>query len=163
MADQNQPQLSILIAVDDILLDARSWFKALCHQTLPADAYEVIIIDPSHNTDHEAALRQFKGEGWIGSNLNFYRTELGGRARALNFGIDQAKSDLLVFLGDDCQPPANFAEAHLKFHWLHDETEAVAVGIALIPSELRTDFSDWLEKSGRLFGVPIEPGMTQIQ
>jgi GT2 family glycosyltransferase len=144
------------------LVDGPAWFQSLANQTLPADSYEVLIVDSSHTTSHGADFHDFNQTGRASGNISYHRIERGGRARALNYGLNLASADVIVFLGDDCQVPPNFAEAHLRFHQTHPAIESVAAGSALFPSELRTPFSDWLEKSGRLFGEPFHADMTAI-
>lgn len=162
MAESKKIQVSIISAVDDVLDDLAGWFNALNSQTLSNESYEVILVDSSHDTGHQAAFNQFREEGWLGHHVGYYRTDPGGRAVALNRGLDLARSDLIVFLGDDCLPPLDFAESHLRFHQLNTAPEAVAVGPALFPPDLRTPFSDWLERTGRLFGVPFDPHTTSV-
>lgn len=155
-------EISVVSAVDDTLLEPPAWFQALANQTLDAEAYEVLIVDSSHNTTHQVDFEKYTQSARGKGNVSYHRIEKGGRARALNYAMDLATADVIVFLGDDCQAPLGFVEAHLQFHQTHPAIEAVAVSSALFPSELRTPFSDWLEKSGQLFGVPFHPGMTTI-
>src|SRR5215475_12680183 len=162
MTDNGVPRISILTPVDDELLDPRARYLALSNQTLPGDEYEVLVLDSSHCTQHQSAFIQFRDEGLLGSNVTFHLTERGGRALALNRGMDLAKSKVIAFLGDDCLAPLNFAETHLRFHQEHPAKESVAISCALVPEEFRTPFVEWLEKSGRLWGVPHTADMNTI-
>lgn len=157
-----QPQVSIVCAVDDDLLDANRWFHALSNQTLPPEAYEVLIIDACHKTTHQFELERYRSEHEVLAKIEYHRISPGGRAKALNHGLDLARADLIVFLGDDCEPPLNFAESHLRFHESHPDAASVAIGPALFPSKLRNPFTDWLEKSGRLWGTPMDENMATI-
>lgn len=161
-ASATQKLASVICAVDENLLDGPAWYRALSNQTLPSEAYEVIISDSSHTTHREEFDRHRQQPGFRG-NIRYHRTERGGRALALNRALDLASADVIVFLGDDCQVQPNFVETHLRFHETHPASEAVGIGLALIPPELRTPFSNWLEKSGQLFGVPFDAAMTTIQ
>ena len=162
MNGTTKKQLSIVIAVDDSLIDSPAWFRALSNQTLPTDAYEVFIVDSSHTTTHQAEYEKYRESEHATDNISYHRIEKGGRPLSLNYGLDLASADVIVFLGDDCEAPPNFAEAHLRFHQTHPAVEAVAIGSALFPSHLRTPFSVWLEQSGRLWGVPMDKNMTTI-
>jgi GT2 family glycosyltransferase len=142
--------------------DLSPWFRALCNQTLPAESYEVIIADSKHTLDYAAALARFRADEEVRARVICLRTERGGRALALNRALELAAGDLIIFLGDDFLPPPGFAEAHLRFHEEHPEPEAVGVGTALLPPELRNPFAVWLEESGELFGVPFRADMTEV-
>jgi len=162
MTAKGVPRISILVAVDDELLDPRAWYLALNNQTLPASDYEVLVLDSSHFTGHQSAFNQFRDEGLLGSHISFHRTKRGGRALALNQGIELAGSNVIVFLGDDCLVPLNFAEAHLRFHEQNPAKESVAIGCALVPEEFRTHSVEWLEESGRQWGVPHRADMVTV-
>jgi GT2 family glycosyltransferase len=153
---------SVICAVDDNQLAGAAWYRALSGQTVPAEAYEVIISDSSHTTTHAEEFDRHRQQPGFRGNISYDRTERGGRALALNRAIDRAGADLIIFIGDDCQTEPDFVETHLRFHEANPAIEAVGVGLALFPPELRTPFSDWLEKSGQLFGVPFDSAMTTI-
>lgn len=161
-ATKSKKQVSILSAVDDNLIDGQAWYRALSDQTVAVDAYEVIVVDSSHTTTHAVELDRWRQQPEFRENISYHRIERGGRALALNRGLELATADLIIFLGDDCQVQPGFVEAHLRFHESHPAAEAVGVGWAIIPPDLRTPFSDWLEKSGQLFGVPFDPALTTI-
>ena len=156
-------RVSIVSAVDgQHLVDAQLWFSALNNQTLAADDYEVLLVDADHPPDYPAALTRFRAETEVRANISYHRTKPGGRPRALNRALELANGNLIIFLGNDFVAPSGFAEAHLRFHEAHPEVEAVGIGSAIIPGTLQTPISGWLEKSGRLFGVPFDVEMTEV-
>lgn len=140
----------------------RQWFAGVCNQTLPAELYEVILVDAVHTFDYEAGLESFRAASETRADIKCRRIERAGRARALNHALELATGDLIIFLGDDFIAPPRFAEAHLRFHAEHAEAEAVGVGSAILPSEFRNRFAVWLEESGQLFGVPFRADMTEV-
>jgi GT2 family glycosyltransferase len=155
-------RVSIVSAVDEHLPNLQVWFQALCSQTLSLNRCEIIVIDATHETDYEGALKRFRAETEVRADIRCHRVQRGGRAQALNRALELATGDLIIFLGDDCLPPPGFAEAHLQFHESYPEAEAVGVGSAILAPEYRTPFSVWLEESGQLFGVPFSAEMTQV-
>ena len=161
-ASKPQKLASVVCAVDDHLPDIAAWYRALSAQSLPAEAYEVIISDSAHTTTHREEFERCRQQPGFRGNIRYHRTQRGGRALALNHALAMASADLIIFIGDDCQMEPDFVETHVRFHETHPAIEAVGVGMALFPPELRTPFSDWLEKSGHLFGVPFDPAMTTI-
>ncbi len=158
----NQFAASIVCAVDDELLEPIEWFHALHNQTIPHDQYEVLIIDGCHVTTHPEEFERYRREHDPKGNVSYHRISKSGRATSLNHAIAMANSNLIIFLGDDCLPPLDFAERHLRFHKEHPEVSAVAIGPALFPPELRTPFTQWLEQGGRLWGLPFDSNMSSI-
>lgn len=156
------PRVSIVSAVDDHPPDLNLWFGAFDRQTLGAEDYEAIVVDATHQVDYQAALRRYRAETRGGANITCHRVARGGRARALNSALEHARSDLVIFLGDDNLPPPGFAEAHLRFHEEHPEVEAVGVSAAILVPAVRTPFSVWLEESGELYGAPFRADMTEL-
>jgi GT2 family glycosyltransferase len=156
------PRVSIVSAVDDHPPDLNVWFEALSSQTLPAADYEVIVVDTTHQLDHDAALKEFNAKTNVRRNISCHRIARGGRARALNHALKLAKGGIVIFLGDDCLPSPEFAEAHVRFQEAHPEPESVGIGSAILPTEFRNPFSVWLEESGQLFGIPVRANMTDV-
>ena len=155
-------RISIVSAVHDHPPDHQLWFQTLNSQTLPADLYEVIVVDALHQVDYQAALARFHAKAEARADISCHRVARGGRARALNRALELATGGIIIFLGDDFVPPPEFAEAHLQFHEAHPEAEAVGIGSGILDPTLRTPFSEWLEESGRLFGVPFRDDMTEV-
>ncbi|PYS81246.1 MAG: hypothetical protein DMF67_17475 [Acidobacteria bacterium] len=161
-------RVSIVTAVNggdaayERLPNLQQWFQSVCNQTLPAELYEVIMVDAAHGTDYQAALTHFRAEAEVRADISCRRVERGGRALALNRALEFATGDLVIFLGDDIVPPPEFAEAHLRFHREHAEAEAIGIGSAIIPPAFRNPFSAWLEEGGQLFGVPFSADMTEV-
>ncbi len=95
---------------------------ALERQTIPADRFEVVVVNDG-STDGTAA--------WLGQQrpsfqLRCITTENGGPARARNTGIEAASGELVVFVDDDVEPQATLLEEHLRSH--RDESDVVVMG-----------------------------------
>ncbi len=70
--------------------------NSLCHQTLPAAEFEVIVVDDGSTTDTQAiSSRQFPFE------FQFLRKKNEGATIARNFGAQHSQGDVLVFIDDD--------------------------------------------------------------
>jgi GT2 family glycosyltransferase len=153
---------SIVTAADDHPPDLQLWFHSLNIQTLAADRYEVIVVDATHETDYQTALKSFRSAGEVRMDISCHRIGRGGRARALNYALGLAKGDVIIFLGEDFVVSPGFVEAHMSFHEANPEADAVGIGSSLLIPEVRTTFSVWLEESGQLFGVPFRADMTEV-
>lgn len=88
--------------------------------------------------------------------------ETESRAKAVNAGLKLCQADLIYIVADDFLLPKDAVQATLNFHRAHPDERMVAVGGAIVSSDLRSDFVDWLERSGSLFGVPFHPDMTAV-
>ena len=86
--------------------------EALAQQTLPPNAYEVIVvIDGSLDGTHELVM-DFPAVYALRALWQPNR----GRAAACNAGIRAAAGVLLVLLDDDMEPALDFLAAHLRAH-----------------------------------------------
>ena len=76
--------------------------RALEHQTIPQDQYEVIVIDDG-STDNTEELAQQGGARVITVNHV-------GPAAARNAGAELARAEIIVFTDADCEPAPDFLE-----------------------------------------------------
>lgn len=79
----------------------------LKQQTLSKDAYEVIIVDDGSNdatTEYMQAYRQDN------EYVRYFKKSRSGPADSRNFGLKQAKGDIIAFTDDDCIIPFNWLE-----------------------------------------------------
>jgi serine acetyltransferase/GT2 family glycosyltransferase len=86
--------------------------RQLQAQTIPPDAYEVIVVDDGSPTDVRTLLSpdDFRFELVVERQLN------AGSAAARQRGADRAAGDLLVFVDDDMSVGPAFLEAHREAH-----------------------------------------------
>lgn len=80
--------------------------RALEHQTIPQDQYEVIVIDDG-STDRTAELAREGG-------ARVLKVNHVGPAAARNAGAELARSDVIVFTDADCEPAPDFLERILE-------------------------------------------------
>jgi GT2 family glycosyltransferase len=120
--------MSVVIPTYERRASIERALRALCEQTMPPDAYEVIVaIDGSQDGTRELIERfgaPYRLRGFWQPNR--------GRAAACNLGIRAADGELIVILDDDMEPSHGFLEAHAKAHTA-GEARAVlgAVPVAL--------------------------------
>lgn len=83
--------------------------------------YEIIVIDQSDRLSQEKLLliREHR------QKLRHFRVSEKGRSQAKNYGILQARGEVLLFCDDDILPPANFISAHAK-NYLDNSIGAVS-------------------------------------
>ena len=153
------PRASIVSAVHEFRACEELWLEGMIRQTLPSREFEVIMVDAVGHPTYQQLLRQFCSNA---DHISYHQIPAHGRARALNHALSIAKSDLIIFLADDFVADPKLVAGHLKFHEENPEPEAVGIGSGLIPRDLATDFTSWLERTGRFFGLPFYEGMTSI-
>jgi GT2 family glycosyltransferase len=128
-------------------------------QTLPGGEFEVILVDAVGHPTYRRLMKQFCSSA---DHISYHQILAHGRARSLNHALSIAKSDLIIFLADDFVAGPELVDSHLKFHEENPEPEAVGIGAGLVPQDLTSDFTTWLERTGRFFGLPFYEGMTSI-
>jgi len=80
--------------------------RALEHQTIPQDQYEVIVVDDG-STDDTAALAKASGAQTL-------KMRHAGPAAARNQGAKLARAGIIVFTDADCEPSPDFLERILE-------------------------------------------------
>ena len=84
---------------------------AFLKQTVPADRYEIVVLDDGSTDGTEAMARSFSEP-----HLQYHRFANGGRSVARNRALAVARGDLLVFVDDDAFVAEQFLEEHLRLH-----------------------------------------------
>lgn len=75
--------------------------KALDRQTLNFGAFEVLVVNDGSTDDTLAHLERFAPQRY---ELRILDQQNGGPAAARNLGVASARSDLVAFVDDDCEP-----------------------------------------------------------
>ena len=153
-------KISFLIATDDHPPDLDRFFGALINQTLPH--HYMVIIDTTRSHGHAEACERARARKDAGLRLHFEAIDKGGRAKALNRGLQLCLAPVILFFADDSMATPQTAEAHLRFHEANPSLHQVGVGSMILAEDLRTHFTTWLERSGELFGVPFSDDMTSV-
>jgi GT2 family glycosyltransferase len=122
----------------------RNTLAALARQTLPADRFEVLVVDDGSDESERQVLRALASE----FAFELIEKPQGGLATARNRGAGQARGEFLHFLDDDVIPVPDSLEQHLASH--DAEPQAVAVVGALpFPPQVRIDAFLWyIDRSG---------------
>jgi glycosyltransferase involved in cell wall biosynthesis len=106
------PQLSVIVPTYQRRNSVARLLRALAHQTLAPDTYEVIIsIDGSRDGTLEL-VETFSAP----YRLAQVWQSNSGRAAARNAGIRLAQGEVLVFLDDDMEPAPDCLDSHWRAH-----------------------------------------------
>lgn len=125
--------------------------RALEAQTLDRHAVEVLVVDDGSTEPTAAAVAGFSQESPLRVRLLAQPPRGAGAAR--NAGIRAARSELLVFLGDDTIAPPDFLQQHLRCHGEAGLESAIAVvGYTTWPEDMRvTPFMRFVGECGPQF------------
>lgn len=97
-------------------------------------AAEILVVDqtPEHESVTERALAELKGE----KRIRWIRLSHASITHAMNVGLEQASSDIALFVDDDIVPGAELIAAHAR---AHARGHNVVAGQVLQPGETPVD------------------------
>lgn len=96
--------------------------RKLAVQTLPANEYEVVVVDDGSADCTARMCRDLEGL----LPLRYFRLDHAGTAAAKNLGVFVSRGTLVLILDDDDYPDQDLLRAHVEGHERHPK-EAVAV------------------------------------
>lgn len=107
------PRVSVVVATHQRPDGITRTLAALRAQTLPAEAFEIVVVDDGSGPETAKALERAAGHG--GPALRVLRNAVaGGPGRARNRGWREARGELIAFTDDDCEPTPRWLEAALE-------------------------------------------------
>jgi GT2 family glycosyltransferase len=101
-----RPTVSVVIPTYARTASLTRCLEGLCAQTLPRDAFEVIVCDDGSPTPIAPELTRFNER----LTLTVVRKERGGPAAARNEGARHASGQCIAFTDDDCVPAPEWLE-----------------------------------------------------
>ncbi len=120
------PAISVVLATYNRAETLRRTLDHLARQDLPADQFEVLVIDDG-SPDHTASVVE-EVRPQVGFTLSYARHENRGPGYTQNRGIERARAPVILLLADDIFLEPWALRAHLERHRAHPEPEAVFLG-----------------------------------
>jgi glycosyltransferase involved in cell wall biosynthesis len=106
--------VSVVVPTYNRAASLRRLLDALAHQTYPAHAFEVIVVDDGSTDGTTNRL----GDWSFPFTLRVLQQDHGGPAQARNLGACHATGDLIVFVDDDVIPAPELLDEHVRSHQL---------------------------------------------
>jgi GT2 family glycosyltransferase len=103
----DSPEISVVIATRDRPARLAAALEALRAQTIGVERLEVIVVDDGSGNETQGLLARLP-EG--GPEVRVIRLTGSGPAAARNAGWTAARSPLVAFTDDDCEPTPNWLE-----------------------------------------------------
>ncbi|MDR2963330.1 MAG: glycosyltransferase [Bacteroidales bacterium] len=135
-------QLSIIVCTynrEDCILEA---LLSLKDQTMPAEDYEIVLVDNNSTDSTPEICRQFI-ETNPELNIQFVRERRQGLSFARNTGIEKARSTIVAFLDDDAIASKRYCTSLIQFFTA--TPQAMVVGGRIVP-KFETEQPDWMPR-----------------
>ena len=111
---ERTPEISVVISTKDRPERLGRQLAALRAQSVPADAFEVIVVDDGSGPETGALLAR-EAEHFPEGSLRTIRREVSaGPATGRNEGWRAARGELIAFTDDDCEASPGWLEALLR-------------------------------------------------
>ena len=141
---------SVVIPTFNRLRELQRVIAAVENQERPSgDEIEIVVVDDGSTDGTPDWLRTVAG--WPG--FTALQQANSGPARARNRGVEAARGEIILFLGDDTEPQPGWLLAHLEEHRLFGGEGPLAVlGYTSFPPEVDSPFLRWINEYGAQFG-----------
>lgn len=98
----------------------------MSHQTAATQDFEIVVVNDGGTDTTSRVVQEFVDSGKI--SVRYFEKKNEGQGVARNFGVAQAKGDVIVFIGDDILIQPDFVQRHLDAHHAHPEASAGVLG-----------------------------------
>ncbi len=151
----DEPAVSVVIPTFDRLEILPEVLEGLERQR-EAPPFEVIVVDDGSTDGSSEWLERYEGP----CVLRWYRQSNRGPAAARNRGIEEARGEIVAFLGDDTVPEPGWLACHFSAHGGQERAgrrqEMAVIGYtAWHPRMKRTRFLDYINEYGLQFGYAL--------
>lgn len=136
------PQISVVIPCHNAAGTIGQLLDGLSRQSLPSEAYEIIVVDDGSHDTSRKIIRQFK-------NTVLLEQSQQGPGAARNRSTEYIRGEYVLYLDADLKVSETLLECHLKFHETHPEVHATggsvmpAARLALFSWALVDYLSSW--------------------
>ncbi len=134
-------KLSVVVATYNRCEVLRKTLACLANQTLPADQYEVIVVDDG--SPDQTGTMVYDTIGKTPYGLRYFSHSNRGPGASENKGIRESRAPLVLLIADDIHPTPTMLASHVSFHQSNPDVHVAALGKVLQSAELpSTVFQD---------------------
>jgi len=135
--------------------------RSLCFQEGVNQELEIIVVDDGSPDDTEEVVESAARAS--SNRIRYLKQANRGVSAARNLGIQAARGDLVLFLGDDIVCTPRLVAGHLLWHKRFSDSRTVVSGPVTWPPDLPIDdFMSWLDNSPYQFAYYKLKGKTEI-
>jgi glycosyltransferase involved in cell wall biosynthesis len=121
-----RPFVSVILPTHNRAAMLRDAFElGLFRQTYPAECWEIILVNDGSTDDTEQMVHELMPRSPV--PIRYFKLEGRGATAARNFGMQQARGDVVAHLDDDGWPPPG---------WLEGGARCFTPGVALVAGPL---------------------------
>ncbi|MDQ7824159.1 MAG: glycosyltransferase [Candidatus Eremiobacteraeota bacterium] len=110
--DSETPCFSLVICTRNRKELLEGAIKTLDDQKFPSAGYEILVVDDGSEDGTDELVMTMKTR----CALRYLKRTWGGRAATRNYGIQEARGDVIIFVDDDILAPPDFIAEHARFH-----------------------------------------------
>jgi GT2 family glycosyltransferase len=122
--DAEGPLISVIIPTYNRAPLLERSLEGLTEQTLPRDAFEVVVVDDGSSDWTESVCARLADR----LALRYYRIERSGTSAAKNLGLFASRAPLVLFFDDDDLAGRELLQAHVEAHRAHPEEWFAVLG-----------------------------------
>lgn len=145
-------RFSIVIPAYNRSEKLRACADSLIAQEFDKKEYEIIVVDDGSTDNTRKMIKRMQKKSPVA--LAYFYQDNSGQATARNRGIEEARGDIIIFIGDDIVPAQNFLAMHDRAHkWYPEINDAVLGFVTWHPKLAVTSLMSFLERGGAIFGA----------
>jgi glycosyltransferase involved in cell wall biosynthesis len=130
-------------------------------QSTPELIHELIVVDDGSTDETESRVREFSQRSLF--PIRYLRQPNKGPAAARNLGIQQARSNLILFTDSDIVPERDLVEQHIRWHQNHPALSMAVLGYVTWPLQIRpTPFMRWYGERQMFAFQPLQNKKEEI-
>jgi len=138
-------KLSVIIPTYNRSKTLDKCLERLLDQTCPQELYEIVLVDDGSETSVKEYIKEQR-------NIRVFEQTHGGPAKARNKGVENARGEIILFMGDDIIADKALIEEHIKWHDHFSEGNIAVLGhVSWPPEKTGSSFLAWLDQ-GAQFG-----------
>lgn len=129
----------------------KNCLKSLFEQDYPKSKFEIIVVDDGSQDDTQAVLEKMQKNSPV--VLRSFHQQNKGQGVARNKAIEEAKGEIILFLGDDIVATPSLLKEHDRTHKFHPEENAAVLGFITWHPKLEiTPLMRFMERGGAILG-----------